>query len=234
MSLLNTIRKGKRQLPPRVLAYGPGGIGLSTFAAEAPNPIFLATENGIACDSFPTCENFEEIISCLKSLKNEENEYRTVVIDTIDWVERLFLSEVRKLQETDTVTKSDGGFGQNDDLTLLYWRQMADALNSLRDEKEMTVVLLAREKLENPSGTKQFSSLELRRPTAAFWCEWCDVVLHATFKFATASSGNDSTVLLRDTTTKCNIKNRYNIPETLPFRWSSLSEHFAPMDNPSH
>ncbi len=234
MSLLDTIQKGKRQLPPRILVYGPGGIGLSTLAAVAATPIFIAADDIEDCDLFPTCKSFAEIMSCLKSLKNEKHEYRTLVVDTLDWVEKLFLSEIRKLQETDAVVKSDGGFGQNDDLALFYWRQMAEALNPLREEKEMTVVLLAREKPDSQECTKSFPPLNLRKPAAALWCGWCDAVLRATFESAISGPENDARILHRDSVTQCNIKNRYNIPEVLPFRWSSLAACLASAsDSPS-
>ena len=234
MSLLSKIRKREHRLPPRFLVYGIRGIGLSTFAAEAASPIFLSAENDVTCDSFPICKSFEEIISCLESLKNEKHDYQTLVINTLDWVEKLLLAEARKLQETDAFVKADGGFGQNNDLALLSWRQMTSMLYSLREEKDMTIILLAREKSENQSDTRPFPPLELHRSATVLWCEWCDAVLHATFGPVTPNPEDRSRILLRDTTTKCNIKNRYNIPDALPFRWSSLAEHFAPGDNPSH
>jgi ABC-type iron transport system FetAB ATPase subunit len=33
--------------PPRIAIYGPPGIGKTTFAAGAPNPVFILTEDGL-------------------------------------------------------------------------------------------------------------------------------------------------------------------------------------------
>jgi len=60
MSVLEQIRTGKQSSPPRILLYGTEGIGKSTFAAQAPNPIFIPTEDGlneIDCASFPMAKN---------------------------------------------------------------------------------------------------------------------------------------------------------------------------------
>ena len=59
--MLGNIVKGKTRRPRRVMLYGSHGIGKSTWAAGAPNPIFLATEDGqddIGVDRTPLIRNF--------------------------------------------------------------------------------------------------------------------------------------------------------------------------------
>ena len=46
MTLLEKIHRGRAPRPPRILAYGVEGIGKSTFASEAPRPVFIQTEDG--------------------------------------------------------------------------------------------------------------------------------------------------------------------------------------------
>src|SRR4029078_13367683 len=47
MSSLATMQRGRTRRPPRLLVYGTPGIGKSTFGSQAPNPIFLPTEDGL-------------------------------------------------------------------------------------------------------------------------------------------------------------------------------------------
>ena len=47
MSLLNQVKTGKEAQPPRIMIYGSEGVGKSTFAASAPKPIFIQTEDGL-------------------------------------------------------------------------------------------------------------------------------------------------------------------------------------------
>ena len=53
---LKSIKKNTSFAAPRVLVYGVEGIGKSTFAAGAPSPVFIQTEDGLgslAVDHFP-------------------------------------------------------------------------------------------------------------------------------------------------------------------------------------
>jgi hypothetical protein len=113
MSLLETIHSGNRQQAPRLLIYGSEGIGKSTCAANAPNPIFIATEDGldqIACDSFPLAKTFSEAMNCFHILANEKHDYQTVVLDSGDWYERLVWDQVCKDFGVKHIEKADGGF----------------------------------------------------------------------------------------------------------------------------
>ncbi|NYZ70421.1 AAA family ATPase [Endozoicomonas sp. SM1973] len=79
---LQSISKTKGMQAPRILIYGTHGIGKTTFAANAPNPIFLFTEDGagqLALDSFPLLKTYEDVISALNALINEEHDFKTVV-----------------------------------------------------------------------------------------------------------------------------------------------------------
>ena len=53
---LSDVISGPNLEPPRITIYGGAGVGKSTFAAGAPNAIFLPTEDGIGvigADRFP-------------------------------------------------------------------------------------------------------------------------------------------------------------------------------------
>lgn len=68
MSLLEQIQSGKSSSPPRLLIYGTEGIGKSTIAANAPNPIFIQTEDGLGeidCHKFPLATKLEEVFAAL-------------------------------------------------------------------------------------------------------------------------------------------------------------------------
>ncbi|NYZ70527.1 AAA family ATPase, partial [Endozoicomonas sp. SM1973] len=91
-SSLQSISKTKGMQAPRILIYGTHGIGKTTFAANAPNPIFLFTEDGagqLALDSFPLLKTYEDVISALNALINEEHDFKTVVLDSLDHLEPL-------------------------------------------------------------------------------------------------------------------------------------------------
>ena len=64
MSLLAQIERGLTPAPPRITVYGVEGVGKSTFASEAPRPVFVQTEDGlsqIACDKFPLAATYDAL-----------------------------------------------------------------------------------------------------------------------------------------------------------------------------
>ena len=99
MTLLEQVQSGKRPAPRRVMLYGTHGIGKSTFGSKAPKPIFLSTEDGLGeidCDRLPLAKTFDQAIEALGALYSEEHPYRTVVIDSVDWLEGLIWAEACK------------------------------------------------------------------------------------------------------------------------------------------
>jgi hypothetical protein len=75
-----------------MLVYGTEGIGKSTLAARAPQPVFVQTEDGLGevnCDKFPLAASFAETLAALTELRDQDHAYQTVVVDSLDWLERL-------------------------------------------------------------------------------------------------------------------------------------------------
>ena len=44
---LASLRRTAVKRPPRIFPYGIHGVGKSTFAASAPNPVYIQTEDGL-------------------------------------------------------------------------------------------------------------------------------------------------------------------------------------------
>ncbi|MFV0444424.1 MAG: AAA family ATPase, partial [Planctomycetaceae bacterium] len=75
----------------------------TTFGAMAPQPIFIPTEDGLAgidVPRFPLAGSFEEVLAALMALYTEPHDYRTVVLDSLDWTERLVWNEVVRRKPT--------------------------------------------------------------------------------------------------------------------------------------
>ncbi|MDR0391802.1 MAG: ATP-binding protein [Planctomycetaceae bacterium] len=231
MTLLETIHSGKRQTPPRVLVYGTEGIGKSTFASTAPNPIFVPTEDGldnIDCAKFPLCRTFTEVMNYLNALQNESHDYRTVIIDTADWLERLIWDFTCQQYRVENIERVDGGYGKGYTIVLTHWRKFVEALRNLRDQKNMIVVLLAHAQVRthsDPESTAFDTFLpKLHKHANALLCEWCDAILLATREFGAAkgeTSGGQR--ILRCTPSPVGIaKNRFGLPDVLPMDWANL------------
>ena len=245
MSLLKKIQRGKQPLPPRLILYGTEGIGKSTFASEAPAPIFIQTEDGLAeidCDKFPLATRLEDVQTALLELFSEEHDYQTVVIDSLDWLERLIWDELCRQYNVTSIDKVDGGYAKGYTHALTSWRQILDSLSRLRSERGMVVICIAHskvEKFEDPetSAYDRYSP-RLHKHAQALVCEWSDAVLFATRKIRVQSEdsgfnrkrgiafglGKDGgeRVIRTIGGPSCVAKNRYTLPEELPLSWPAF------------
>ena len=245
MSVLAKIHTGKRQAPPRLLLYGIEGVGKSTFAAQAPKPIFLPTEDGLGeidCASFPLAKQLTEVEESLPALAKEPHEYQTVIIDSCDWLERLIWDDLCRISNSTSIEKVDGGYGKGYIAALGFWRHILDLLDVLHKQRNMAVILIAHakvERFEDPESTAYDRySPRLHKQASALLTEWVDAVLFATRKFRTetedAGFGRERTIavgigkdggerILRTVGgPACVAKNRYNLPFELPLSWEAF------------
>ena len=245
MSLLERIHSGRQSGPRRVLVYGTHGIGKSTFGAMSERPIFVQTEDGLGeidCDKFPLATSFEEVMAYLSALYKEDHTYKTVVVDSLDWLERLIWDDVCREYGVKSIEKADGGYAKGYTHALTQWREVLDGLDALRNQRGMVVILLAHtkiEKFEDPESVAYDRySPRLHKHAAALVTEWCDGVLFATRKFRTESEdagfnrtrsiavalGADGGERILRTVggPSCIAKNRHSLPSELPLSWQAL------------
>ena len=106
MLILKDLKPSVVRSPYRMIIYGRAGLGKSTFAAQAPNPIFADIENGtkaLACTRLPApldshgkelSWNWPHFKSCLVELYKQQHEFQTFVVDSLDWLTKLMIENV--------------------------------------------------------------------------------------------------------------------------------------------
>lgn len=243
MAKLSAVTKGKNAKPPRLIIYGQEGVGKTTCAAGAPNPVFIPTEDGqgqIDCAYFPIAHTLADVMESIAELGTTDHNFQTVVIDSADWLEPLIHQAVCEEYGVDSLHKAAGGFNRGFEKAVDKWAELCNALNWLRDTRNMTVIILAHSKIkafndpENPSYDKYM--LRLHDKTCDYLVEWADAVLFATRKMlvsknadgknqaqAVGKNGGDR-ILRTNASPACSAKNRYNLPEELPLTWQALSD----------
>ena len=238
---LSSLRKTGVARPPRIVLYGTHGIGKSTFASQAPNPVFIQTEEGldaINVTAFPLCQSFEDIMEAIGSLAQEDHDFGTVVIDSADWAEQLVHKRVAR--DNNVFTIDAIGYGRGYKAAADYWKQILEGLDHLRSDKGMQVILLAHtqvkrfdDPLADPYDRYQ---LDLHHGSASLISEWCDILMFANQQYSTVKSdvgfnqkitravGNGNRVLYTQERPGWQAKSRWPLPDQLSLDYTKFAD----------
>lgn len=242
--VLGKIQKGRQFEPPRVLLVGTEGIGKSTWAAAAPNAIFVPTEDGLGqidCEKFPLAKTYQDVVEALTGLATEPHHYQTVAIDSVDWLERLIWDNV--CRRTNKRNIEDIGYAKGYTFALDEWREVIGLLSRCR-AKGMAVILIAHskvEKFEDPENPAYDQYVpRLHKHAQALISEWVDAILFATRKrtvklvegkntderpigIPVGADGGTRVIRTVDSPT-AKAKNRYGLPPEIPLSWPAFAE----------
>lgn len=238
---LTSIKRSTGIKAPRVMIYGPHGLGKTTFGAGAPSPIFIMTEDGLGrleVDHFPLATSYQDVIDAIGTLYNEDHNFGTVVIDSLDWLDNLIWQDIHSKHDDKALAYGKGAVIAAD-----YWRTILDGLSALRDDKGMAVVLIAHCEI------KRFDSPEvdpydryqpkLQARSSALVQEWVDGVFFCNLRVLTKEAevgfnkevrrGITTGERLMYTTEKpaYMAKNRYSLPDSMPLSWDAFATAIA-------
>lgn len=247
-SLASISRPGKPK-PPRIVLHGPHGIGKTTFAAQAPAPIFIRTEDGegiLTAPRFPLAQSFADVMAALKALEGE-HAYKTVVVDTLDWLEPLIWSAVAF--ENGVSHIEDIGYGKGYTKSDEKWREFLDQLTRLRDERGLTTVCIAHTDIRRfdapDSEPYDRYCLKMHKRASALVDEWADIIGFARHEIVTESTdvgfkkkvtrgvATGSRLLCLEERPAFDAKNRYGLSPEIPLAWASLKAELKAAFNPS-
>jgi hypothetical protein len=232
---------GKQARPRRILLYGQHGVGKSTWASEAPSPIFLNIEDGLGdldCAKTEHLRTYGEVISAISWVIENGSQFRTIVIDTIDWLERIIFAEVANSAGKTTI--GDIGFGKGYLEAVRKWEFVLGLLEQAR-QRGKGIVLLGHArvvKFEDPEmASYDRYEPDLHKSSNGMLQEWCDEVLFASFRVFTrteeqgfgkerviALGGKDRYIRTAQTATAV-AKNRLKLPDELAMTWAAYAQH---------
>jgi hypothetical protein len=249
--MLEKIQKGRINKPARILVYGVDKIGKSTFAADAPNPIFLCAEDGSAeldVARLPEPTSFQEVLSFLGALLKEPHEYQTFVVDTADWLAPLIHAEVIAKAPPDktgrrpvAIDDASLGFGKGINAAVDLWRVLLARLGELREKRGMHVIMLAHaviKPFKNPEGDDYDRyELKISRAEGGLLKEWSDAVMFAKQELLSVASqapgarkvkikgiSDGTRYLFTQWCPAYEAGNRYNLPDRIPLDWDAFWE----------
>ncbi len=239
------VTTGTRARPLWVHLYAPEGLGKTTFASEAPGPIFVDIEAGsferdVARFTFDeTTErtvphDWPEVLAALNVLAVEKHPYKTVAVDTLDALEAFIHAFICKRDGYDNI--EGYGYGKGYVAALDEWRRFVAAVERLR-AAGLNVVTLAHtvvKPFKNPSGEDYDRyQMKLHEKAGGLIKERADVVLFGNYETLAVKDSKTKKVkgvstgarfLYTQRTAAHDAKNRHDLPETLPLSWADFAE----------
>ena len=190
---LKSISKTKRVRAPKIVLVGQGKIGKTTFAAMSPNAIGILTEDGadaVNANAFPLASSLQDVYAAIDTLINQDHEFQTLFLDSLDWLEPLVQDYVCKANNWKNIEAP--GFGKGYVAAAEEWRNLLSGLEVLRAQKSMGIILIAHDKIkriEDPL-TEGYDShvLKLHDRAAGLVLEWADVVGYAGYRIFTSKT----------------------------------------------
>lgn len=237
MSMLASVTQGKIVLPELLILYGPDGVGKSTFGASAPKPIFLGTEKGTSnldVARFPSPTDFEMCQKAIVELRDDEKHgFKTLVIDSLDWLEPLVHEKVCKDAGASNIEKVDGGFGKGYVAANKIWLGFTTLLSQLRDKKKMNIILLAHSQVKTFQDPQQNAAydryqMKLNDKASALFREFVDAVFFANYQVYTKTDqGSKKSLAFGEGVRRMyterrpgfDAKNRFGLPSEMALSW---------------
>lgn len=237
---LASIKSGPSEYPPRIVIYGQHGLGKTTFAAGARNPIFIQTEDGLNGQSvarFPLATRYEDLIEAISTLHDEEHDFETVVLDSADWTEKLIFQKIARDENVKDI--SDIGYGKGYEAATGLFYRLFEGLNALRLNRKMMVIVTAHAAQKNykdPLGADYIQhTIALHKKSAPQLLEWADIVgfcdhdKHISlqddgFNKTTGKARTIGRVVHFEPNASFAAKNRYQLPARLPLSYAAFAD----------
>ncbi len=234
--------------PPRILIYGPEGVGKTKFGVQSEKPVFIQTEDGLIAHpevaKFAPAKTYDQFIKNLEEVAFENHDYKTLVIDSLDWLEPLIWQQVCIENNVKSIEDALGGFNKGKDTAAQdIWRDYLSKLDHINKERKMTIIQIAHSQIKPYNGpdTQAYDRFSIKlhenksgNGAAALLFEYSDIVLFANFyvgitkdvlpgsttkkpKERVRGVGSGERVLYTEERPAFRCKNRFGLPEQIPF-----------------
>lgn len=239
------ITNGTIRRPQRVAIYTPEGFGKSTLGANYPKPLFLDTETG-GTDHLDvnrvTIKKYSDAVEAIAFLNKGDHDYQTVVIDTIDWLEKFLVKQICKKHKKSGI--EDFGFGKGYTFLAEEFQTFLLSLDELI-AKGMNVLALCHSHVKSftpPDAAQGYDRFELKlsRQCAPLLKEWVDALLFGNYKVrlqerdaAKVRGVGNSRVLHVEHAAAWDAKNRIGLTGSVDFTVAAISDLIVTGETPT-
>ena len=200
---LDSIKQDTMLKAPRIVLLGVEKIGKSTFACGSRfdngklaeigtnSPIVIPVKGEEGVDSldvpvFPTCNKFADVIESLGVLYKDKHEFGTIVLDSASALEPVVWQDVCDENHAESIDAALGGYNKGYNAAVSKWRELTEGLDALREEKNMSSVIIGHVKtkrFDDPTGESYDQyQFDVRPDVSAMLFRWADLILFANTK----------------------------------------------------
>lgn len=234
---LSTMVEKPTDKPVIATILGDAGLGKTSLACTFPKPIVIRAEDGLQSipveqrpDALPLITKVDQLFDQLMLLVKEDHDYKTLVIDSVTALERLFIQDVidNDPKNPKGINQALGGYGNGTAAVAAQHERVRKACGILRDRKGMNIVFIAHAEVEtiSPPDDEDYSrySLRIGKKSVAPYTDDVDLVGFVKLETFTKGDGDKKKaissggrVVVCHATASNVSKNRYGIEEELPF-----------------
>ena len=159
--------------------------GKTTIASQAEDNVFIPTEDGAGELRLNTLKDgvfkdYDEVIAALRYVYANADRIKTLVIDSIDHLEPIVWDYVCRSQNPAWDSIESPGYGRGYIECDKAWMRIISAILKLRDDKQVTVILLAHDVVRTVNdpmtGPYDAHELKLHKRAVALWKENVDMI----------------------------------------------------------
>ena len=237
MTLMQSISK-PQQRPVLVTICGDSGMGKTSLAATFPKPIFIRAEDGMQAipdgqrpDAFPLIHDAKSLWEQITAIIHEPHDYKTLVIDSVTALERLFLADVLAQDpKAKSINQALGGYGAGTAAVAAMHQRVRKGAGLANEKRGMHVVFVAHADVETMKlpDADDYMRYSLRLPAKSLppYVDDVDVVGFVRLEMFTKGDEGErkraistgDRELITYASASCVSKNRYGITEALPFK----------------
>lgn len=244
MDFTKRITSGVQRVPDLMVIFGVEGVGKTTFASTAPNPLFADLEGGSKrvetkrVTDFQTIQEFWEFLSWFYET---DHGYQTLVIDSLSEFERFAFAETCAQDGVANIEQVGGGYMKGYVIALKQWELLRQAIKRIQTKKQTNVIMIGHadvKTFQDPTTNSAYDryQLKLDKRSAAFLREWVDFIGFANYLVTTKGNekaakqkayGGERRVMYTERRPAWDAKNRLGLPLMLDFEIGSAYQTYA-------